>query len=188
MTYKKAVEVMMQLKAEYFYAFKDMPDELFKIRIKNFMKMLEDYSEKEIDIALGVVLKENKTLPTTASFVEILERNKELLLPSAEEEWANIKEVIAEMQVRSIRFNVGTSSTEEYERHKQRQRESYNKLSQAVKDYYVNYSGFLEIVYAEKLDIEKNKFIKNFPDFRKRKRQQKELYKQLEIEECVKKS
>lgn len=188
MTYKKALEVMMQLKAEYFYSFKDMPNELFEIRVKNFMKAMEDYSDKEIDIALGMVLKENKTLPTTASFIEVLERNKELLLPSAEEEWANIKEVIIEMKRRSSGFSVGNSSTEEYEKHKQWQKDSYNKLSQAVKDYYVNYSGFLEIVFADKLDIEKNKFIKNFSEFRKKRQQQKELYKQLEIEECAKKS
>ena len=41
MKYSKAVEIMMQLKAEYFYAFKDMPDELFKIKAKKILVIMK---------------------------------------------------------------------------------------------------------------------------------------------------
>ena len=93
MNRKKALDIMTQLQAEYFYAFKDMPEKLFDIKVKTFMEALEGYSDKEIDIALLTVLRECKTCPTAANFVEIIERNKELQLPSAEEEWGNTSEV-----------------------------------------------------------------------------------------------
>lgn len=179
MTYKKALEVMMQLKAEYFYAFKDMPDELFKIRIKNFMKALEDYSEKEVDIALGVVLKENKTLPTTASFVEVLERNRELQQPFPEEEWTTVSSVITR-----IRNNRNIDNVEK--RHEQNQKD-YNLLSDEVKEFYVNYSGFLDLLSISNLENAKARFLREFSEFRKKRKQQKELYKQLEMNVCVKK-
>ena len=100
MNYKKAVDIMIQLQAEYFYDFKGMPENLFDIKVKNFMKTLEGYSDKEIDIGLLTVLRECKTCPTAANFVEIIERNKELQLPSAEDEWCSISKVLREMKQR----------------------------------------------------------------------------------------
>lgn len=178
MNRKKALDIMTQLQAEYFYAFKDMPEKLFDIKVKNFMEALEGYSDKEIDIALLTVLRECKTCPTAANFVEIIERNKELQLPSAEEEWGNTSEVLKEMKQRSSNFN---SSYDNYAEHKKKQLESYNKLSQDVKDFYINYFGFLDLVFTERIDIEKNRFLKQFPSFRKEKRQRQELNKQMEM-------
>lgn len=174
MKYSKAVEIMMQLKAEYFHLFRDMPEDLFKKKVENFYNNLKDYSDKEIDIAFGFVLKECKTVPTTAHFVEILERNKELLLPSVEEEWNKVKIVIDEMATRRRNFD---PSYHDWDKHFEAQRKSYNTLSQDVKDYYINFNGFYEITDSQRLDIERNKFIKQFPVFRKDKRTREQLLK-----------
>lgn len=178
MNRKKAVDIMTSLQAEYFYAFKDMPEKLFDIKIKNFMEALDGYSDQEIDIALKILLKESETCPSSAHFVSIIERNRELLLPSIEEEWSKTSDVIKEMQKRSAKFN---NSYDDFDKHTKEQKATYNKLSQEVKDFYINYGGFLDIVYSSKLEIEKNRFLKQFPVFRKQKRQKEELNKQLEM-------
>ena len=86
--------------------------------------------------------------------------------------------MLKEMKQRSSNFN---SSYDNYDEHKKKQLESYNKLSQDVKDFYINYFGFLDLVFTERIDIEKNRFLKQFPSFRKEKRQRQELNKQMEI-------
>lgn len=178
MNRKKAVDIMTSLQAEYFYAFKDMPEKLFDIKIKNFMEALDGYSDREIDIALKILLKESETCPSSAHFVSIIERNRELLLPSVEEEWSKTNDVIKEMQARSAKFN---NSYDDFDKHTKEQQATYNRLSQEVKDFYINYGGFLDIVYSSKLEIEKNRFLKQFPIFRKQKKQKEELNKQLEM-------
>lgn len=177
MNRKKALDIMAQLQAEYFYAFKDMPEKLFEIKVKNFMKALDGYSDKEIDIALNRLLKESEVCPTSACFVKVIEENRELLLLSAEEEWSKVNEVIKEMQNNSLNFN---PAVDDWDRHLSRQKNEYNKLSREVKDFYINYDGFLQVVSTAKLEIEKNRFIKNFPLFRKRNRQKEELCKEIE--------
>lgn len=172
MKYSKAVEIMMQLKAEYFYAFKDMPDELFKLKAKNFMNSLEGYTEKEIDVALGFVLKENKTLPTTAHFIEVLERNREMLLPSAEEEWAKISEVVKSMSLNSKNFD---ASYDDWDKHFEKQELLYSSLSSDVREYYINYSGFLALLDVKNLEIAKAQFLKAFPEWRRLKKKKEQL-------------
>lgn len=167
MKYSKAVEIMMQLKAEYFYAFKDMPDELFKIKAKNFMNSLEGYNDNEIDVALGFVLKENKTLPTTAHFIEVLERNREMLLPSAEEEWNKVSSVITKIKCNRDIPDIGKRCD--------KNETDYNSLSQDVKDYYINYSGFLDLLEVKNLEIAKAQFLKAFPEWRRLKKKKEQL-------------
>lgn len=167
MKFSKAIEIMMQLKAEYFYAFKDMPDELFNIKVKNFMNSLEGYSDKEIDIALGFVLKENKTLPTTAHFIEVLERNREMLLPSAEEEWNSVSSVITKIKCnRDIR---------DIEERCIENKKDYESLSNDVKEYYINYSGFLDLLEVKNLEIAKAQFLKTFLEWRRLKKKKEQL-------------
>lgn len=172
MKYSKAVEIMMQLKAEYFYAFKDMPDELFKVKVKNFMNSLEGYTDKEIDIALGFVLKENKTLPTTAHFIEVLERNREMLLPSVEEEWAKISEVVKNMSFNSKNFD---TSYGDWDKHSEKQKALYLSLSNEVREYYVSYSVFLDLLEVKNLEITKAQFLKAFPEWRRLKKKKEQL-------------
>ena len=172
MKYSKAVEIMMQLKAEYFYAFKDMPDELFKIKVKNFMNSLEGYTDKEIDVALGFVLKESKTLPTTAHFIEVLERNRDMLLPSAEEEWVKISEVVKNMSSNSKNFD---TSYGDWDKHREKQKSLYLTLSNDVKEYYINYSGFLDLLEVKNLEIAKAQFLKAFPEWRRLKKKKEQL-------------
>ena len=167
MNYKKAIEIMMQLKAEYYYAFKDMPDELFKIKVKNFTNALQEYSDKEVDIAFEIVLKENKTLPTTAHFVEAIERNRELLLPSAEEEWANISKVIAKIKT--------NRDIADLDKRCEKNDIAYNSLSQDVKEYYINYSMFLDLLEVKSIEIARATFIKNFPEWRRLKKKKEKL-------------
>ena len=159
MKYSKAIEIMIQLKAEYFYAFKDMPDELFKLKAKNFMTALEGYSDKEIDVALGFVLKENKTLPTTAHFIEVLEKNREMFLPSAEEEWVKISSVIG-----TIKSN---RDLNDWDKRVKLNNQAYNSLSDDVKNYFVNKSGFLDLLEVKNIEIAKAQFIKAFPEWRR---------------------
>ena len=173
MTRKKAVEIMTILQAEYFYAFKDMPENLFEIKIATFMKALNGYTDKEIDIALQTVLKECKTCPTTANFIEVIERNRELLLPSAEEEWAKVTNVLAR-----IKRNREIS---DIDRRVDDSRKAYNSLPFDVRGYYVNYSGFLDLIEARNIEIEKSKFLKGYPAYLKKQKQKKELSKQLEM-------
>ena len=167
MKYSKAVEIMMQLKAEYFYAFKDMPDELFKIKAKNFMNSLEGYTDKEIDVALGFVLKENKTLPTTAHFIEVLERNREMLLPSAEEEWNSVSSVITKIKC--------NRDIPDIDKRCLANKKDYESLSRDVKEYYINYSGFLDLLEVKNLEIAKSQFLKAFPEWRKLKKKREQL-------------
>lgn len=174
MKYSKAVEIMMQLKAEYFYAFKDMPDELFKIKVKNFMNSLEGYTDKEIDVALGFVLKENKTLPTTAHFIEVLERNREMLLPSAEEEWNKVSSVITKIKCNRDIYDIDIRI--------QKSMKDYNSLSNDVKEYYINYSGFLDLLEVKNLEIAKAQFLKAFPEWRRLKKKKEQLI--AKGEEC----
>lgn len=181
MTQKKAIEIMMTIKAEYFYAFKDMPDELFKIKLKNFTLGLKDYSDDEIDIALKFLLKESKTVPTMAHFVEMIERNRELLLPSAEVEWNAISSVLAEMKRNRDNRSPYHITDEQWKEYREKQKTAYNRLSQDVKDFYINYSGFLDLLDAPKIEVEKTRFLKNFTEFRKKQKQKKELEKELKI-------
>ena len=167
MKYSKAVEIMMQLKAEYFYAFKDMSDELFKIKVKNFMNSLEGYTDKEIDIALGFVLKENKALPTTAHFIEVLERNREMLLPSAEEEWSKISSVITKIKCNRDIYDIDIRI--------KKSMKDYNSLSQDIKEYYINYSGFLDLLEVKNFEIAKAQFLKAFPEWRRLKKKKEQL-------------
>ena len=168
MKYSKAIEVMMQLKAEYFNSFKDMPDDLFKTKVNNFMKALEGYTDTEIDIALGFVLKECKTIPTTAHFVEILERNRELILPSPEEEWNMVSSVITKLK-RNI------ENIYDLTERRLANKENYESLSLDVREYYINYSGFLDLLETKNLEFAKSQFLKGFPEWRKRKRQKEQL-------------
>lgn len=168
---------MVCLQAEYFYAFKDMPEKLFNLKIKNFMEALDEYSDQEIDIALKTVLKECKTCPTTANFIEIIERNRELVLPSAEEEWAITYDVLSEMRRRDYNFD---SSYCDIDEHRVKQKEAYNRLSDNVKAYFVDYCNFYDVVLENKFEIEKRRFLKQFPIFRKQKGQKQALIKQME--------
>lgn len=167
MKYSKAVEIMMQLKAEYFHLFRDMPEELFKKKVENFYNNLKDYTDKEIDIAFGFVLKECKTVPTTAHFVEILERNKELLLPSVEEEWNSVSSVITKIKCNRDILDID-------KRHDMNKKD-YNSLSNDVKDYYINYSGFLDLLEVKNLEIAKAQFLKAFPEWRRLKKKKEQL-------------
>lgn len=181
MNYKKAVEIMIQLQAEYFYDFKGMPEKLFDIKVKNFIKTLEGYSNKEIDIALLTVLRECKTCPTAANFVEVLERNKELQLPSAEEEWCRISQVLKKMKQRYKDFVLYCDSSCDSSDYRINQLKSYDSLPEDIKDFYTSFSGFFTLVLSQELDIEKNRFLKQFPSFRREKRQRQELNKQMEM-------
>ena len=143
-----------------------MPDDLFKTKVNNFMKSLEGYTDTEIDVALGFVLKECKLVPTTAHFVEILERNRELLLPSAEEEWSNISSVI-----NKIKYNDEYDITERRAKNKV----FYESLSLDVREYYVNYSGFLDLLEIKSFEFAKTQFLKGFPEWRKRQRLKEQL-------------
>ena len=181
MNKSKAIEIMMQLKAEYFYAFKDMPDNLFKIKIDNFMKALEDYSDKEIDIALGMVLKENKTVPTIANFVEVLNRNREVFLPSVEKEWSSVVSALNAMKDNCSEFNnSGWASDEQYSKYFKKQRSAYDTLSDDVKGYYGDYNSFVDLLEITKLEVEKARFIKAFPQFRRDFQIKKKIMSQLD--------
>ena len=181
MNKSKAIEIMMQLKAEYFYAFKDMPDSLFKIKIDNFMKALEDYSDQEIDIALGIVLKENKTVPTIANFVEVLNKNRELFLPTVEKEWSSVVSALNAMKDNRAEFNNnGWASDEQYSKHCKKQRNVYDTLSDEVKSYYGDYNAFVDLLEITKLEVEKARFIKAFPQFRRDFQVKKKIMGQLE--------
>lgn len=176
MTKKKAVDIMTRLQAEYFYAFKDMPENLFSIKVKNFMEALDGYSDEEIDVALLILLKESETCPTAAGFVKVIERNRDLQQTTAREEWAKTYEVLIEMRNRSNKFN---SALCDWDEHNAKQKETYSRLSKEVKEYYVDYSSFLDLIYANKFDIEKNCFLKQFPIFRQ-ERKQKKILEELE--------
>lgn len=173
---KKAVEIMTSLQAEYFYAFKDMPEKLFVVKVKNLMEALDGYTDQEIDVALKILLKESETCPTSAHFVEIIERNRALSLSTPEEEWAKVNKVRAEMAYLKSDFCPEYGDWNEYF---EKNRAEYNKLSDEVKEFYVDYDGFCSVVNSNKLEIEKNRFLKNFPLFRERKKQKKELDKLL---------
>lgn len=170
MTPIKGIEIMMQVKAEYFNAFKDMSENLFKTKIENFNKALEEYSDEEVDVALTMVLSANKSVPGIAHFIEVLERNRELLLSSVEEEWNTLARAVQRTLMNRSIYNID-------ERCAENQKE-YDALSEDVKDYYVNYSGFLDLLDA-KLDIERSRFMKNFPIFRKEKKIREKLKTQL---------
>lgn len=163
MTKKKAIEIMMQLKAEYYYAFKDMPDDLFKLKIENFIKAMDGYNDQEIDIALGKVLAENKTLPTIAHFIEAIEKYKESLLPTVEEEWASVVNALINIEHNSENFY---KQGRDWDRIRDTNRDIFNSLSGYVKGYYVEYSIFLSLL-GSKLDIERARFLKNFPEYRR---------------------
>lgn len=166
MNKSKAIEIMMQLKAEYFYAFKDMPDNLFKIKIDNFMKALEDYSDKEIDIALGMVLKENKTVPTIANFVEVLNRNREVFFPSVEKEWSSIYNALSQIHKAYEEYRTDGWGNG-WEKYCKKRKELYNSLSEEVKSYYGDFDAFIDLLDITKLEVEKARFIKAFPQFRR---------------------
>lgn len=170
-TRSKAIEIMMQLKVEYYYAFKDMPDDLFAAKIDNFQKMLDGYSDKEIDIALGFVLKENKSVPTIAHFIDVLDKNRELLLPTPEEEWANI---CAVNQKLDEVFDKYKNPRYEWEQLRKEANEIYLSLSEDVRLFYINYSGFLEVRTGKK-EIKQAQFLKSFATFRKERRRRSEL-------------
>lgn len=172
---KKAVEIMTSLQAEYFYAFKDMPEKLFVVKVKNLMEALDGYTDQEIDVALKILLKESETCPTSAHFVEIIERNRDLSLSTPEEEWAKVNKVRAEMVYITSEYFPGCDINAYFKKKKT----EYNKLSDEVKEFYVDYDGFCSVVNSNKLEIEKNRFLKNFPLFRGRKKQKKELDKLL---------
>lgn len=177
MNYKKAVEIMTILQAEYFCEFKEMPENLFEIKVANFMKAMEGYPDKEIDIALQTVLKECKTCPTTANFIEVIERNRELLLPSAEEVWCKTCEIICEMKQRYKEFVLCYAPSADSSDYRMNQLRSYDSLPEDVKDFYVSFAGFFALVLSQELDIEKNRFLIQFPSFRREKRQRQELNK-----------
>ena len=170
MKYSKAVEIMMQLKAEYFYAFKDIPDELFKVKVKNFMNALEGYTDKEIDVALGFILKENKTVPTTANFIEVLERNREFLLPSCEEEWNSVVCAITKVKLsRDMDIDIRKKTMDE----------AYASLSKDVREYYVSLTGFIALLDIKNLEITKAQFLKAFPEWRRQKLKKENLLKKI---------
>ena len=170
MKYSKAVEIMMQLKAEYFYAFKDIPDELFKVKVKNFMNALEGYTDKEIDVALGFILKENKTVPTTANFIEVLERNREFLLPSCEEEWNSFVCAITKVKLsRDMDIDIRKKTMDE----------AYASLSKDVREYYVSLTGFIALLDIKNLEITKAQFLKAFPEWRRQKLKKENLLKKI---------
>lgn len=180
MNKSKAIEIMMQLKAEYFYAFKDMPDSLFKIKIENFMKALEDYSDKEIDIALGIVLKENKTVPTISNFVEVLNKNRELFLPTVEKEWASVSSSIKEIKDAYDLYNATWGGEEVTKSYCRRRDKAYNALSEEVKQYYGDKDTFVNLIEITKLEVEKARFIKSFPQFRRDFQVKKKIMEQLD--------
>ena len=184
MTNKKAIDIMTRLQAEYFFAFKDMPEKLFSVKVKNFKESLKGCSDEEIEIAMKILLKESEVFPTTASFIKVIERNRELVVPSTEEVWSMTMKVVNEMRTRCENYNAIWGDLVEY---RSKQRKSYESLPDEVKEFFVDYEGFLDVVYSDKIEIEKNKFIKNFPEFRKKKKQREELKKYLENEQWTEK-
>ena len=184
MTKKKAIKIMMQLKAEYYYAFKDIPDDLLKLKIENFIKAMDGYTDQEIDIALGKVLVENKTLPTIAHFVEAIENYKESLLPTAEEEWASVVRTLNGItKIFEIYQYLHTQN--EVDDIKTKARELYQtEISKYVKSYYATYQNFLDIK-KEKLDFERARFLKNFPEYRRQLLKNKNSDKNFECNSSV---
>lgn len=170
MTKKKAIDIMLSLQAEYFYAFKDMPETLFDRKVKNFMEALDGYTDDEIDTALKMLIRESKNCPTSANFVEVIERNREVFQPSAEELWDAIWKCMNSIKAITLNFKTDGMTPENYKMFQKLIKETYETLPVEVKEYYKDFSGFIEVVYSQKLDIEKAKFLKNFPLFIERKR------------------
>lgn len=175
MTKKKAIDIMLSLQAEYFYAFKDMPEALFERKVKNFMEALDGYTDDEIETALKMLIRESKNCPTSANFVEMIERNREVLLPNADELWGEALKCMNDIKALTANFSTEGMTPESYKIFQNTIKEVYAALPTDIKEYYKDYSGFNEVVYSSKLDIEKAKFLKNFPLFIERKRQKAEI-------------
>lgn len=172
MTERKAIEIMLKLQAEYYYAFKDLPENLYEIRLKNFVEAMDGYSDEEVETAVKILLREREAYPTIANFVEVIERNRELTLPTIEGLWATTSAVIKEIRIRSDDYYNSSDSLTEY---RKKQKATYEKLPEEVKAYYIDYENFLDVVFSDKIEIERARFYKNFPAFREREKYKKEL-------------
>ncbi len=89
----------------------------------------------------------------------------EIIIP--QEEWATVEKVLTDLKYNSANFN---SNYEDYDVFKAKQLSIYDRLSEDIKAYYVDYNGFIALYDYKSLENEKARFIRDFEKFCQKRR------------------
>ena len=89
----------------------------------------------------------------------------EIIIP--QEEWIMVEKVLVDMKKNSEEYNPNLESYNDY---KTRQDMLYKTLSDDIRAYYGDYSGFVSLFDYKSLENEKARFIRDFEKFCQKRR------------------
>lgn len=161
---KTVVRLVMEIKANYRYTYRDMSDQDMQIMIARWYDCLSGYTDEQVESAFRTALCRSSVPPTIADIVGIIDRQKRLSEPNDMALWSELLGQIKDAQ-KLIYTEYGYKHA--YELKTQYSHSVYNALSEPIKAY-VDFNSFCELCgySAEQLQFERARFLKAIPEIR----------------------
>lgn len=172
---KTVVRIVMEIKANYRYTYRDMSDQEMQIMIARWYDCLSGYTDEQVEGAFRTALCKLSVPPTIADIVGIIDRQEKLKEPSDIELWSELTERMKECCAQ-VWTACGFRSLAELKTEKARA--IYDTLSEPIKAY-IGFDSFCDIAgcNAEQLQFERARFLKAIPEIRVSLRERKMITK-----------
>lgn len=162
---KTVVRLMVELKANYRYTFRDVTKEEMAIMTERWYDCLKHFTDEQVENAFKVALCKLSMPPTIADIIGIISRQERLTEPSDADLWRKIVTARGELCQSVWVKNGGFRAL--WELRGKEARRVYEMLPIAVQ-HYVGFEAFCDLcgMDDEELKYERARFLKSISDIR----------------------
>jgi uncharacterized protein YhaN len=184
LTLEDVVKYVTMIRINFENAYKAQSDEEREMLYMSWFAILKDYPKEVCDKAVINAIKNAEFAPRIGSIVKEIERMREAYEKSETELWAELSNVLREVNACRSRFNatfIEENGRSQGDNARIRLKEIFDELSPELKEYCRNADGLLEIAKIETADLqfEKARFLKMIPTLKERAKTRQETSDKL---------
>lgn len=166
------IKIIMEIKANYRYTYKDITDSEMNLIVSRWYDCLRAYTDEQVEGAFRTAICKLSTPPTVADIIGIISRQERLLEPRDMELWQILVRAVEDSRAMVLVRDVGYMRM--YENRGKGAREIYDRLPIVLREY-IDFDSFCEMgdMTAEDLRFERARLLKALPEIREILRERK---------------